>query len=73
MYHTLTVAREPKNGGGRSAAPVAERLPWELRISRRALWHGAFDALTALPRAAVFDAKTMALMARAASGMGIPL
>src|SRR5271157_5468804 len=39
---------------------------WMHRISRRALWHGAFDAVAVLPETAVFDAETMALLARAA-------
>ena len=38
---------------------------WVHRISRRALWHGAFDAVAVLPETAVFDAETMALLARA--------
>src|ERR1017187_9877669 len=39
---------------------------WLHRISRRGLWHGAFDAVAVLPETAVFDAETMALLARAA-------
>jgi hypothetical protein len=39
---------------------------WMHRVSRRALWHGAFDAVAVLPDTAVFDAETMALLARAA-------
>lgn len=36
---------------------------WVHRVSRRALWHGAFDAVAVLPDTAVFDAETMALLA----------
>jgi hypothetical protein len=36
------------------------------RVSRRALWHGGFDAVAVLPETAVFDAETMAQLARAA-------
>ena len=39
---------------------------WLHRISRRALWHGGFDAVAVLPETAVFDAETMTLLARAA-------
>ena len=39
---------------------------WFHRISRRALWHGGFDSVAVLPETAVFDAETMALLARAA-------
>jgi hypothetical protein len=39
---------------------------WVHRVSRRALWHGAFDAVAVLPDTAVFDAETMAMLARAA-------
>ena len=39
---------------------------WMHRISRRGLWHGAFDAVAVLPGTAVFDAETMAQLARAA-------
>jgi cytidylate kinase len=39
---------------------------WVHRVSRRALWYGAFDAVAVLPETAVFDAETMALLARAA-------
>jgi hypothetical protein len=37
---------------------------WVHRISRRALWHGAFDGVAVLTETAVFDAETMALLAR---------
>jgi hypothetical protein len=36
------------------------------RVSRRALWYGAFDAVAVLPETAVFDAETTARLARAA-------
>jgi hypothetical protein len=39
---------------------------WLHRVSRRALWHGAFDAVAVLPETAVFDSETMARLARAA-------
>lgn len=39
---------------------------WLHRISRRALWYGAFDAVAVLPETAVFDAETMAHLAQAA-------
>ena len=39
---------------------------WLHRVSRRALWHGAFEAVAVLPETEVFDAETMALLARAA-------
>ena len=39
---------------------------WVHRVSRRALWHGAFEAVAVLPETAVFDAETMALLARSA-------
>jgi hypothetical protein len=39
---------------------------WLHRVSRRALWHGAFDAVAVLPETAVFDGETMALLAAAA-------
>ena len=47
---------------------------WLRRISRRALWQGGFGAVPVPPEAAVFDAETMTLLARAAiehaSGIG---
>jgi hypothetical protein len=39
---------------------------WLHRVSRRALWHGGFDAVAVLPETAVFDAETMARLGRAA-------
>ena len=39
---------------------------WLHRVSRRALWHGGFDAVAVLPETAVFDSETMARLARAA-------
>ncbi|HYW47306.1 MAG TPA: cytidylate kinase-like family protein [Bryobacteraceae bacterium] len=43
-----------------------ERLDsWAHRLSRRALWHGAFDAVAVLPETGVFDAETMAHLTRA--------
>jgi hypothetical protein len=39
---------------------------WLHRVSRRGLWYGAFDAVAVLPEAEVFDAETMALLARSA-------
>ena len=38
---------------------------WVHRVSRRGLWYGAFDAVAVLPETGVFDAETMALLARA--------
>jgi hypothetical protein len=38
---------------------------WVHRVSRRALWHGAFEAVAVLPETEVFDAETMALLASA--------
>ena len=38
---------------------------WLHRVSRRGLWHGAFDAVAVLPETAVFDAETMARLASA--------
>jgi cytidylate kinase len=50
----------------RLAREFDERVDsWLHRISRRALWHGAFDAVAVLPETAVFDAETMALLASA--------
>ena len=39
---------------------------WVHRLSRRALWYGAFDGVAVLPETAVFDAETTARLARAA-------
>jgi len=39
---------------------------WVHRVSRRALTYGAFEGVAVLPEAAIFDAETMALLARAA-------
>lgn len=39
---------------------------WVHRVSRRALWHGGFEGVAVLPETAVFDAETMAMLARAA-------
>jgi hypothetical protein len=39
---------------------------WLHRVSRRALWHGAFDAVAVLPETEVFDAETEARLARGA-------
>jgi hypothetical protein len=51
----------------RLAREFDERVDsWLHRISRRALWHGAFDAVAVLPETAVFDSETMACLARAA-------
>jgi hypothetical protein len=36
---------------------------WVHRVSRRALWHGAFEAVAVLPETEVFDAETLALLA----------
>jgi len=36
---------------------------WAHRVSRRALWHGAFDAVAVLPETEVFDAETEAALA----------
>ena len=48
---------------------VAERFdervdPWLHRISRQALWHGAFEGVAELDETAVFDAHTMAILTR---------
>jgi len=48
---------------------VAERFderidPWLHRISRKALWHGAFEGVAELDETAVFDAHTMAILTR---------
>ena len=39
---------------------------WVHRVSRRALTYGAFEGVAVLPETAIFDAETMALLARAA-------
>ena len=42
-----------------------ERIdPWLHRISRQALWHGAFEGVAALDETEVFDAHTMAILTR---------
>lgn len=38
---------------------------WLHRLSRRGLWHGAFEGVAAMASTEVFDAETMALLARA--------
>ena len=38
--------------------------PWLHRVSRKALWHGAFESVAALGETDVFDAQTMALLTR---------
>ncbi|MGD0580046.1 MAG: cytidylate kinase-like family protein [Bryobacteraceae bacterium] len=48
---------------------VAERFdervdPWLHRISRKALWHGAFEGVAELDDTAVFDAHTMAILTK---------
>jgi len=39
---------------------------WMHRIGRRALTYGAFEGVAVLPETAIFDAETMALLARSA-------
>ena len=39
---------------------------WVHRVSRRALTYGAFEGVAVLPETAIFDAETLALLARAA-------
>jgi cytidylate kinase len=48
---------------------VAQRFdervdPWLHRISRKALWHGAFDGVAELGETDVFDAHTMAILSK---------
>lgn len=38
--------------------------PWLHRVSRKALWHGAFDSVAELGETDVFDARTMAMLTR---------
>ncbi len=38
--------------------------PWLHRISRKALWHGAFESVATLSETDVFDAQTMAILTR---------
>jgi cytidylate kinase len=38
--------------------------PWLHRVSRKALWHGAFESVAELSDTDVFDAQTMALLTR---------
>lgn len=38
--------------------------PWLHRVSRKALWHGAFESVAALSDTDVFDAQTMSILTR---------
>ena len=38
--------------------------PWLHRVSRKALWHGAFESVAQLSETDVFDAQTMAILTR---------
>ncbi len=38
--------------------------PWLHRVSRKALWHGAFDSVAQLSDTDVFDAQTVAILTR---------
>jgi cytidylate kinase len=38
--------------------------PWLHRVSRKALWHGAFESVANLSETDVFDAQTMAILTR---------
>jgi len=38
--------------------------PWLHRVSRKALWHGAFESVAQLGETDVFDAQTMAILTR---------
>lgn len=56
---------EQANVDPKVAQRFDERVdPWLHRISRKALWHGAFEGVGELDETAVFDAHTMAILTR---------
>ncbi len=56
---------EQANVDPKVARRFDERVdPWLHRISRKALWHGAFEGVAALDETAVFDAHSMAILTK---------
>ena len=64
-YELIETIVERANVDSKVAQRFDERVdPWLHRISRMALWQGAFEGMASLEETAVFDAHTMAILTR---------
>lgn len=61
---TLEIARAAKVDPSLARRYDEQVDSWMHRVSRRALWHGAFDGVAAVAETDIFDAETVALLSR---------